>query len=352
MALELIDSFDHYNVQADMLTKYPSPGNVNLLGGFTTGRRGGQAISMGHVTGSIVQHYSSAGSDTVVAQFAMSAAGGGANADGRFFEIGDLTVIHVAICCDNIGTIKAQRGGSGGTVIGSSSAAAYSFVAGFQYIEVKIVIHDTAGVVIVRIDGNTVLNLSGVDTRNGGTATWTYARLYSGPNAPVLFDDYILMNGNTGPGATPFNAFLGDMRIDAHYPNGAGNSAMSTTTGSSSRWLNVDDKITDGTCPNSSDYNTVTAVNDKDTLALEDLKNAGATPLAIQVTEYVKKSDTGVCKVRPVVRQGTTDYDGTERSPGTTFGYAVREVYPQAPDGTDWTEAAFNGLEVGYKRTL
>lgn len=89
-----------------------------------------------------------------------------------------------------------------------SSVAKYRSAAGFlvantfYYIEVQTKMHDTAGTIIIRVNGTEVLNLTGQDTKAAGTKTvWDTVRL--GPptvfNGSDLFDDLYITTGAGAP---------------------------------------------------------------------------------------------------------------------------------------------------------
>ena len=73
------------------------------------------------------------------------------------------------------------------------------------YIELRARLHDTAGSVTVRVNGVDVINVAGLDTRNGGTkAVYDQLRLLCGTSAAVaLWDDLYLSTG-------PLSVFKGD----------------------------------------------------------------------------------------------------------------------------------------------
>src|SRR5262245_56180486 len=80
------------------------------------------------------------------------------------------------------------------------------------YMEMKVTIHDTAGAVVVRIDGQTVLNLTNQDTRNGGTGFCNSIQFICGNVGSAYMsynlDDFYICDT---AGSAPFNDFLGDV---------------------------------------------------------------------------------------------------------------------------------------------
>lgn len=262
---------------------------------------------------------------------------------GTFWNVQDATVTHLTLLFVADGSVTMRRGTAAGTVLGSSAAGV--FVAGVtNYVEVKALIDDTVGTVEVRVNGVAVLTLTGQDTRNGGTAGWTKVSVQMAGAALDVDDMYLL----DGTGSAPNNTFLGDVRCDYHVPTANGNTSGSTPSTGSNRALNVDDTAQNG----DTDYNTLAATNDKDTLVLTDLIAAGAAAIyGIKTTAFAKKTDAAAGSLALVTRSGGTDNDGS--SVALTTGYtALREQRETDPNtGVAWTESGFNAMETGYKRT-
>src|SRR5262249_9532244 len=134
------------------------------------------------------------------------------------------TTKHVDIVVQSDGRIKARRAGS--VTLGTSTS--FLSAGAFNYIEIKITISGTVGVVAIRVNGTLTgwLNLSSQNTQNGGAGTITNIILggdlvTNALAAPSRFDDVVILD-TTG---AVNNDFLGDCRVEAIFPNGAGNYA-------------------------------------------------------------------------------------------------------------------------------
>jgi len=248
------------------------------------------------------------------------------------------------------GTVSAYRGNAssgGGTLLGSSSLPLMANV--FNYLEIKITIDNSAGVFIVRLNGNPtpILNLTGQDTQSQATSAWNglqVGRVSSGGGTQTCrWDDLYVLDGT---GSAPWNTFLGDVRVDARLPTGAG-----TTTGwtpsTGSNYAAVDDAA-----PNSdTDYVAATSTPLTDTYVFQDVPVAGSTVLGVQHCIYAKKIDGGTCAIAPVVRHSSTDYVGSDLFPGTSYGYGLLMQPTNPGTSAQWTESDFNAAEFGVKRT-
>jgi hypothetical protein len=186
------------------------------------------------------------------------------------------------------------------------------------------------------------LNLTGLNTHPAGSTAeiWLIGlRGGSYMNSGRLDDLYILDGNGT------LNDFLGDVRVEAHYPKGPGNSA-GWTPSTGANWETTDERP-----PNATDYNYTTTLNAQDTLDVEDLKNAGGAIKGIQMLLYHKKNEAGGCLMAPIVRVGGVDYVGADFAPSDSSWRYDRWVHEKDPAGATWTESSFNAAEFGYKKT-
>lgn len=369
MALLLMDSFDHYAI-ADITEKWTqlsaSP-TITPTINSSAGRHGSSAIrwssainGAGKTLRSVLNPAPSGA--TCVVGFAFTHTGGFANlgsgiandpnainssntgCPGIFYVLASGTTQVYAVL-NSSGTISVYRASTTtGVLLGTTSAALSAGVV--TYIEISVLIDNSAGTVSVRFNGAEVLALTSQDTLNT-SATWTeigIGHLCAG-NTGISwdYDDLYCLDGS---GGAPWNARLGDSRVDAGLPTAAG-----TTTGwTPSAGANY--QCVDETAPNDdTDYTSASTVGLTDTYVVPDAPSTGVIQ-GVQVNIACKKMDAGSASVAPVVRIGSTDYVGTAQNPGTTYAY-LRSVYATSPaTATGWTVAEFNGAEFGYQKTV
>ncbi len=238
--------------------------------------------------------------------------------------------------------IKARRGD--GTVLGSSPVVALNEGV-WHYWEIKFTIDDTAGSIQVRRDGVTILTLSNVDTRHGGSNANAY-RVQFGNNANnsygSLDDVYCIKNDGVG-----LTDFLGEIEVEALLPNGNGtySQLVGSDGNSTDNYLLVDDS----TAPNDADYVGSATSGQKDTYQLTNLARSASVVRAVQLSMRAKKSDTGAISARRVFRTGATDATGSDISLATSFGWYSEIVETNPVSGLNWTDTDINGLEAGYE---
>lgn len=370
MAIVFLDSFDHY-AYGDLTEKWTqiiaaSPGNTDATTIAAVGRHGSNGLKMstsasgllGQGPAMLLQPSSPAPSGaTWICGLAINAQTPFTrlteSADERFDAIlarvrhGSTTQVYFRL--NKTGTISAYRGTTSPTLLGTTSVALQVGV--YAHVEMTVVLHSSTGSVKVRINNNLVLNLTGVNTQHTGSALWdgfgigpigTDGVSTIGVSEWDLDDVYLL----DGSGAAPWNAGLGDCRVDVRLPTGAG-ATTQWTASTGANWQNVDDSVPD----DDSTYNSNTTVNQIDTFVYQDAPVPGATLYGIQHCLNLKKMDAGTCQVGAVVRHGGTHYVGADLFPSTAYGY-LRSINATNP-GTSaaWTEVGFNAAEFGVKRT-
>ena len=95
-----------------------------------------------------------------------------------------------------------------------ATSAAGAVTAGtWYYVELQVRLHDSAGSVIVKVNGVEKINSTGLDTKNAGTSTtFDQLRLANSGTNTVLYDDLYV---TTGAAAT----FKGDITIGGPIPD-------------------------------------------------------------------------------------------------------------------------------------
>jgi len=342
MALLWLDSFDHY-ATADIGEKYTVTGSPSIS---ATSRRGSAMYLPG---GYFVKTRSlSPVSTTVIVGGAFRFAGYPSPFNSEFIQIMSGATAQCNLALTTAGILFAARGGTG---LGTATMAAFPLNT-YVFIEFKVVIHPSAGSVVIRLDELEVLNISGVNTAATGTAAWDSVML-GGAWVNTLCDDLYTVDSS---GLAPCNDLLGDCRVDARYPTAEGASSAWTPLSGSDNALMVDDPgpplYTSGVGPDDdTTYNSTLTLAATDTHVVQDAPVPAAALYGVQLCISMKKSDAGTCSVAPVVRHSGTDYPGTAVNPGTAYAYVMTPYGLNPGTGAAWTEAGFNAAEFGYKRT-
>lgn len=365
MAGLFFDSFDHY-ATANITQKWTQIAGFPTVSPAVTasvGRRSTNAMRWASVFASAKSIYKTVPASGAIAivgfsfnqssgSFTSLQAGtssdpnteGGTQSPGLLY-IQEGSTTHVWFRLNSTGTISAFNGGSG-TALGTSSSGLSAGVT--SYLEFKVTIDNSSGTIDVLKDGVSILSLTSKDTQNGGTATWTQFAIGHAAGNGVSgvtwdYDDLYVLDGS----GSVNNNFLGDIRVDATYGNGAGtNTGWTPSTGSN--YQTVDETATNG----DTDYNSTSTVNAKDSFAFPSAPVAGAVIAAIQVNIAARKTDAGTSGIKPLVRISGTDNLGVEQFASSSFSY-LRTVWDQTPEGSPqtWTDTIYDAAEFGYEKS-
>lgn len=327
------DGFDAY-ITAQMYQRLTSGGAATIA---TPGRHGSAGcLRIGDSNGWVQKVFGGTASEVIVGFGVQNSIA----VSREMVTLQEGATRHISLRTGTGGELQATRNG---TVLGATAAG--TIVVGvWNHIQLRVVIHDTTGVVEVRLNSVVVLNLTGIDTRNGGTGyvdtvLWGQAGLLGSDNA-MLIDDFWVVD-TTG---AVNNGFLGDCRAQTLLPSGVGNAATWTPS-VGSNYANVDDAS-----PNSdTDYNSSATAGQIDTFAYGDLTPTAGDIKAVQHLLYARKDDAGARTVRPVTRIGATDYVGASVNVADSYAYAVDidEVSPAT--AVAWTLAEVNAAEFGIE---
>lgn len=346
MGLFWTESFE----SSQYATKINANGSiVNSAGGTTGGGRTGALVGYGAYS---VRLGAGDQDDLVIVGAAFTPSSG--TSEALLFSLyGDagatrhVSAYITATGYGNPATIKVYRGTNAGALLATSSPFTVPLSGGWFHAEMKVRLHDSAGTVALRVDETLLINASGLDTKNAGTAAVFDTVETSGAWANGYDDVYIC--NEQGSVNTDF---LGAVRIEALYPNGNGatSNGVGSDGNSTDNYLLVQDN---GISPLGFDpatYVDLAATGDKDTYAhLDSTLPTGNSVKGVFVWAYAQKTDAGSRSLTPVARLAGTESDGdTLALINGTFKY-VGDVFETKPGGGAWTVADVNSAEFGAK---
>jgi hypothetical protein len=341
MALRFIDGWDHY-ATAQLAQKWTSAGTSGGAPAVVgAGRLGGSRLQL-QSNGSLIKVLNAQATWIVGAALTSSDFGSPGTNPGGLFGFFDGGTLHVDLRFN--GTfLQATRNG---TVLATGTIPLSLNT--WYYIEMKVIIDDVNGVAIVKVNGVTDINFSG-DTRNAANASADRLRLYAagassgGAQSTWFFDDLYLCDGT---GGSPTNSFLGDVRVEALFPNGNGNSSQfdGSDGNSTDNYLLVDEAT-----PNSdTDYVESPDVGDKDTYAMTNLTPTAGTVFGVQPLPYAAKTDAGTRSIVSVARLAGTEVDSSDKALSVGYSY-YPDIRETKPGGGAWSISDVNSAEFGAK---
>ena len=262
----------------------------------------------------------------------------------------------LVIKLDTAGSLIAMRSTNGvslNVTLGTSLAAITSAV--WAFVEVKWLIHASAGYVEIRVNGNIVLRfdgntLSGAATGGNLGAAWTTIRLFRMVSA---ISPYLVMRMNdfylcdlSGSG-DDLRDYLGNVRVQILVPNAVGTSS-GWTPNAGANWEAVDDNPAD----DDTSYVSALAAGTRDAYGFTDLP-AGASPLGFQISYLAKKEAEGNALIAPMFWQGVNS-DGISQSINSSVAYQyVLNPFDRNPvSDARPTAAELNAAEFGFVKTI
>ena len=357
MSVTLIDGFDTYNGSQTGLGlgskwAYAKFNNNTCSTDLVPGRFSGQALRLAEPVGgpAAAGWLRAFGSPTSTVSYGFAYRSSNLAGHSQTFvpmisalydSVGGIWHILIAVSVD--GRISAYRatGPNSGTMLGASVVGTIKPNT-FHYVEVEMVCHDTSGRVRIVVDGVEVLNVTGADTRNGGTGT----------------ADTIVLAANSGDFVTANHDFddlyvtdsalsLGEKRVETLVPNADVTKTFVPNAGTTN-YTQVDD------LPNTGDTDFVQGSNlgDVDTYAFTDLSANPQTIEAVQLIAYAKKTDASTRGIALQVKSGTAVSDGPLTNLNATYAKIERLLTYDPNTGSAWTTAAVNALRGGPKVAL
>jgi len=252
------------------------------------------------------------------------------------------SVNHVSIAMNGAdGSISAYRGNTGTTSLGTTGTPKYPNN-GWFYVEVRMTCHDTAGIIEIKFDGTSVLNLTSQDTRNGGAdalideIAWGASETQSG----TYIRDIVIMNEAGGT----FNTFLGPISIQTYRADGAGN-YTNWTPDTGSNYQRIDETDFDS----DTSYVSSTSTGIRDSYTFTNVPSGLGAPIAVQ-GRYVGRYVTAPIDIGMFLRRSATDDDAALATPSASYSHLGNKIWETDPIAASaWTSANFNATEFGVR---
>lgn len=348
MALLWMDGFDHYGTDLGKLTEgvYAEASNVFSLN-TSNPRTGTHCLQM--YGSSTLRRVLGGAKTTVGVGLALYLPVLPTTNDSqRVVEFRDAAnTAQISIGVQSTGVIYARRGTmNGGTLLGSSASPAVTAEA-YNHIECLVFFSQTVGSIEVRVNGVTVLSLTGQDTCATANVECSQVVLAGGigGGAPSnqLLDD-VFAYDETG---SYNNTFIGDRRVLTLFPNANTATADWTAVGAASGYECIDEASPD----DDTTYITSSTVNDTSEFGLQDLPAGVSTISGVVMVERARKTEAGAANTQVSVVSGASSTAGADK-PLTevyTYRHDVFEVDPAS--AAPFTPSEVDALKFKVKRT-
>lgn len=268
---------------------------------------------------------------------------------GHFSDLNNN--LHVYFYVNPSGYIVAMRNDNAGAVQLGITSGPVVIANGWRHYEIKVVLSNTTtGSVEVRIEGVTVLSVTGIRTASdkaGYTASisnvyWRNARQISvGPS--MYLKDVIVWDG-TG---TRNNDFMGSCQVYKIIPQSDVSLGWTPNTGTTGYNLINETSPDDDTGYINAPY----PVPSPSTFNMTDLPVNVTSVRGVQVIHRSKKTDGGDGNVQTRVITTGGNSDGSDRTISTAYTY-WSDVFDAAPGATNWNKTLVDGMTLRINRTL
>lgn len=265
--------------------------------------------------------------------------------DGVRFSFRDqANAEQVRLVVQSTGDIAAIRGS---TTLGTTTTPPLA-AESWNHIEMKVVCHDTTGAVEVRVNGVTVLNLTGIDTKNtaiAGVDQFAFSNGPAGAAWPVTYIDDLFAWDTLGAGPVDF---IGDKKVIEHFADEDGAEQDWTRSTGTASWALVDD------APPNDDTDYISAVAAGATVALKfpDLPSEVSSVIAVSFEHYSRKTDAGPADLTGKVRAGGSTGAGPSTPITTAYTRRWDNFTVDPSTGAPFTPAAASAAEYLLTRSL
>lgn len=343
------DSFDHYGTTTALMLDgawAEADGSISS----TQARTGPESY---HVTGNTVGRRVFGGAKVtagVAAAFFAPILPVADNTSAPFTFCDAANVPQITITLDTTGVLSVWRGNGSGskftTKLGDSGTPAITANA-WNHIEAKVKIDNATGTVEVRVNGVTVINLTGQDTQASGNTESSQVRIeVTGAGTTGFYVDDVIAWDTT----TSFNNdFVGDRKVVTDFPDAdTADVAWTRSTGSTNFG------VIDENPPNAdTDYLTTITLNAKAGVDFPDLPAEVTNVAAVILIHKSKKTDAGDANVQLKLGSGGGSSAAGADRPMTTAYTLYHDVFQVDPQtSAPFTRAAAQTAHWTEERTL
>lgn len=260
--------------------------------------------------------------------------------------------IQISIVIQSTGTIQVRRGATNGAFLGLTANPVVT-AESYQHIETIVFFSQTVGTVEVRVNGVTVISLSGIDTVNTTNVECSQISFPCGPNIGTASTgtttdvDDIFCYDNTG---SFNNTFLGDRRVLTLFPNANTIQADWTPVGAATGFECIDEASPDG----DTTYINATVPGSPGAISEFGIANlpAGISAVsAVVIVEMARKTEAGPANTQWSVISGVSETAGADKPMTEIYTYR-QDVFETDPaSAAPFTPSEVDGLLIKVERT-
>lgn len=355
MALLWCDGFDHYGVIGNLTEGVWAEVNSTLTLSSANPRTG--THHMRAATGR---------SNLVIARRILGGAKTSVGFAGAFYFLALPTVnrrdkivdfrdtsniINLTVALQTTGIIDVYRGDADGVLLGTSVTPVITAET-YNHIETFVFFSNTVGTVEVRVNGVTVISLSGIDT-TASAAECSQVTIFgcargSGFTTTSQLDvDDVFCYDDTG---SLNNTFIGDRRVLTLFPDANTIQADWSAVGAATGFEAIDEANPDG----DTSYITAGPPGSPGPISEFGIQNlpAGVSAVsAVVIVEMARKTEAGPANTQWSVISGVSETAGTDKPMTEIYTYR-QDVFETDPaSAAPFTPSEVDALQIKVERT-
>lgn len=253
----------------------------------------------------------------------------------------------ISIVIQSTGIIAVKRGGPTGTQLGDSVTPAIVADA-YQHIEVFILFSQTVGTVEVRVNGVTVVSLSGQDTCATALTECSQvvvgAIVGAGSSSIQLYVDDTFCYDNTG---SYNNTFIGDRRVLTLFPNANTATADWTPVGAATGYECIDEANPD----EDTTYITAATTGLVSEFGLQNLPAGVSVINAVVMVERARKTEAGTANTKVSIVSGASETAGADKPLTEVYTYRQDVFQIDPASAAPFTPSEVDALKFQVERT-
>jgi len=295
-----------------------------------TGRDAGKSLRMVAIPAGIFRTFDSVDELVIAFAFMHSDALG----SGRIMSLNDNTLGRQCRLDLNDSEQLLLYRGNGTELLDTSTTQLVEDV--WYYLELRYLVHATAGSYELRINGNTEFSDSGINTRGVASDVLDLFVLADDCNRTVQFDDFNIVDGS---------GFLGDSYVRDIFPESDGDDSEWTPDSGTDHFARIDETPHDGDTSHLEG-----ALADRDLFNLP-AQNIGGQIHGVQLNAIAKRVSGSNLKLKQVVKSdgvfggGDSDQDVSS----TSYDHFFRITEDDPATSATWQPGTFNSAQFGIE---
>lgn len=253
----------------------------------------------------------------------------------------------VSVIIQSTGVLTARTGGLGGVELFSTTEPVFT-AGSWHAIEARVYVAPGSGTLEVRVNGVTVVNITG-DTDPSLTSETSQVAVFEfGMSNPNIGDSFLADIVAWDDAGTTTNDFIGDQRVFTRRPD---DDTVVTDwypdTLPNSRFSRIDDASPD------EDTSYIWAENALDVSEFaHEAVPAGVSSISfVQMEWMLRKTDSGGCSVQPALVSGVDVTDGTDHALTTGYTYYHDLIELDPATGAPFTREGLDATLLRVTRT-